>query len=286
MNQTDPTTVVLYLPAISARYLRFLKQYEGGHLRVLGPKVLDKISDEVPYVGTKGRDLWALTPSQVAVIVVSLGIFKTVRVLDSFTGFLKREPNIVMPDDDVSLAVNDRFLVGYPYVRFVSSRLRYDKMASFSEEPPAHLFSVTTEEMHGDMMSCAYKWSKKSFDWWRQIGAVLARDGEFLVGTTNKEHPSFIFDIMGDSRTPFNAGEHIDRVLTGHAERAVIDIAARRGIPTDGADIYVNTFPCRSCAVSIGQAGIKRLFFATGYSNLEAAETLLARGVELIKVEM
>lgn len=44
-----------------------------------------------------------------------------------------------------------------------------------------------------------------------------------------------------------------------HAERNAIYLAARRGICTEGATLYVPWFACADCARAIIQAGIKRV---------------------------
>lgn len=48
-------------------------------------------------------------------------------------------------------------------------------------------------------------------------------------------------------------------VRTVHAEQNAICQAARRGIPIDGATVYVNMSPCRTCAMLLINAGVKRV---------------------------
>lgn len=45
-----------------------------------------------------------------------------------------------------------------------------------------------------------------------------------------------------------------------HAEENAIINAARNGISTKGADMYVNWFPCAKCAGMIVNSGIRRVF--------------------------
>lgn len=44
-----------------------------------------------------------------------------------------------------------------------------------------------------------------------------------------------------------------------HAERNAIYLAAKRGVCTDGATLYVPWFACADCARAIIQAGVKRV---------------------------
>ena len=50
-----------------------------------------------------------------------------------------------------------------------------------------------------------------------------------------------------------------------HAEMAALSDAAKRGISTAGATMYVNTFPCHICARHIIAAGIERLVYIEPY---------------------
>lgn len=48
-------------------------------------------------------------------------------------------------------------------------------------------------------------------------------------------------------------------IWSDHAERRVIYSAARYGVSTEGATMYVSWFPCVECAKAISQSGIKRI---------------------------
>ena len=134
-------------------------------------------------------------------------------------------------------------------------------------------------------MDSAASAAERSPDWWRQVGAVLARDGKIILTAYNTHLPSEqMAYVCGDPRSNFNAGEHIDASLAIHAEIAILAEAARRGIITEGCDLYVTTFPCPPCANAWANAGIKRLFYRGGYSLVAGAEALRSRGVELFTV--
>lgn len=46
-----------------------------------------------------------------------------------------------------------------------------------------------------------------------------------------------------------------------HSEVDAICMAAKVGVNTDGADIYVTRYPCESCAKAIVAAGIKNVYY-------------------------
>ncbi len=80
-----------------------------------------------------------------------------------------------------------------------------------------------------------------------------------------------------------------------HAECDAIADAAKAGISTDNSDMYMNWFPCASCAKSVVQAGIARLHCNqesyearkddARYEFAESMEILLEGGVEVIWME-
>ena len=59
-----------------------------------------------------------------------------------------------------------------------------------------------------------------------------------------------------------------------HAEANAIAQAAKHGILTDGASIYVTLEPCLSCLKLIISAGIKEVFYETSFNS---GESLLIR---------
>jgi len=66
-----------------------------------------------------------------------------------------------------------------------------------------------------------------------------------------------------------------------HAEENVIINAARQGISTVGAWLFVNGEPCKLCARRMVQSGIARVIYEPcGYPS-GGAEVLMANGVEV-----
>ncbi|MDD6153453.1 MAG: deoxycytidylate deaminase [Candidatus Avelusimicrobium sp.] len=52
-----------------------------------------------------------------------------------------------------------------------------------------------------------------------------------------------------------------------HAEQNAISFAAKNGIATQGADVYVTWSPCVHCAKVIVSAGIKKVFYKNTYDR-------------------
>ena len=72
--------------------------------------------------------------------------------------------------------------------------------------------------------------------------------------------------------------EHCMRTI--HAEQNAICQAAKRGVSLDGATIYCKLAPCRTCAMLLIAAGIKRVVAEYRYhAGGEAEEMLRTAGV-------
>lgn len=95
------------------------------------------------------------------------------------------------------------------------------------------------------------QWSK---DRSRKIGAVIVRDREIITTGFNGMPRGINDDVEARHERPEKYHWFI------HAEANAIINAARQGKSTLNGDIYVNLFPCDTCAGFIVQAGIKRVF--------------------------
>ena len=270
-------TVVAYIPALHRGYIDFFKKYRG-RLFILGEDFLHRI----PRLE---RDIRALTPIEVKAAVHALGIFSEVKVLDKENiSELRAADPIIMPDELVSREFREVHLKDAK-VEFVSVFLRWDKQISQAEfvVPPDRV--ISQNEFDREMIGKTSELAKKSPDWWRQLGAIVVRDGKVLVEDYNKMVSEYAPNVFGDPRSDFNAGERYDLVKTIHAEAGTIAEAAKKGIPLEGASMYVTVFPCPVCAKSIAYAGIKKVYYEKGYSVLDAEDVLRGAGVEIVLVK-
>ena len=145
---------------------------------------------------------------------------------------------------------------------------------------------ITVAELSRELLGRAEAIAGRSSDWWRQVGAVAARDGRVLGCAWNRHHPTeYAPYLSGDPRDAFERGVRADLSTAIHAEAALIAGAARDGTSLAGADLYTTTFPCPACARLIAEAGFLRCFFAGQYSVLDGEQTLRARGISLIWVD-
>ncbi|NWH05134.1 deoxycytidylate deaminase [Desulfobacter latus] len=122
----------------------------------------------------------------------------------------------------------------------------------------------------------------------RKVGAVLVKDKRILCSGYNGApsqvpHCSETGCLRKQRKVP--SGEKHELCRGVHAEQNVIIQAAYHGISVAGADLYCTTRPCSICAKMIINAGIKRVFFKTGYEDPLSLEMFAQAGVELIRLD-
>jgi dCMP deaminase len=96
----------------------------------------------------------------------------------------------------------------------------------------------------------------------KHVGAVIVRDKMILATGYNGslrgiEHCDDVGHLMEDGHC----------VRTVHAEANAIVQAARNGMRTDAASIYVTASPCFACFKLIANAGIGRIVFGEFYRD-------------------
>ncbi len=274
-------TLIAYIPVIHSGHSKLFEECRGSCCYLVDPPTLGFI-EKFPYLGRETR---ALDVHTMQSLVQSMDYFDSVEVLSvEHISAIKESQNIVMADEDATRWFAQEYLHEVD-VQFKSWFLRWDWDNAPAKEVVVPDVCVSKLKFDKDIIKLAYGYSERSSDWWRQIGAVVVKDGEVIYWGYNEHSPSpHTPYINGDTRTPFLAGQHIDLTSAGHAEAKIIAHAAGLKGGLDGSWIYVTTFPCPGCAISIINAGIKRVYFCEGYSLAHAAENLKACGVEIIQV--
>jgi dCMP deaminase len=273
--------LIAFVPVLHAGYLEFFRNNVCSSLYLIDKSLYGEFEQLT-------REIRALSPSDMSLAISPFRIFKDVfiadlKILELINSDSKWE--ICMPDEDICHHIADKYLFNHT-VRFESVFLRYDMPKTFQLHPVDDDRIVEVTEMDRELIDMAYSVVNRSPDWWRQVGAVLVKDGQILDVAYNKhlpsEHTCYAF---GDPRNNFVPGEHLDISCAHHAERAMISRnSARGGVSTEGASIYVTTFPCQPCAFDIVAAKIGKVYYAEGYSSLQSQEIFKLEGIEIIRV--
>ena len=120
-----------------------------------------------------------------------------------------------------------------------------------------------------------------------EVGAVIVRDGRAISWGYNGAPPGAPHCDENDhgwDNVP------IDNVYKGlgcrnatHAEANALAFAARQGISTDGATLYVTVSPCEVCSRLLIAAGIVRVCYDELYRDSTGLDLLDNSGVEIVR---
>lgn len=136
-------------------------------------------------------------------------------------------------------------------------------------------------------MDIAYLASTRSSCLSRQVGAVIVKD-KHIVSTgyngpaSGVKHCKELGGCIRRSQPDYISGAHLELCPASHAEQNAIAFAARYGISTDKAIMYITDFPCKTCINSIVNSGIKKIIYAGKY-NAELTKRIIKESG--IKVE-
>ncbi|KKW35822.1 hypothetical protein A2852_00750 [Candidatus Adlerbacteria bacterium RIFCSPHIGHO2_01_FULL_54_23] len=275
-NSAVNKALVAYVPALHAGYLAFFNKHPRVPIFVLGKSFIDAF----PRLN---RDLRALAPIEIVQALASLGFTATVLEI-SDAEIAPQFETVILPDEDVSRDFAEKYLTGKDIV-FENIFLRWDGRRPDVQKDVSPDRVTSTEELDREFMRKAVVESQKSPDWWRQIGAVLVKDGKIFLSAHTQHFPSdHALDIFGTPRSNYDWGQRPDVYIAMHSEAGVVAQAAREGVSTAGALLYTSTFPCMNCAFLIARAGIRKVFYKEGYSNLDSEGVLKSADVEIIFV--
>ena len=282
--------LLLYLPVIHSGYEGFLARHaDAAEILLLG-------SGFTAAYPSLAKDIRALPPARAAEYLRRAGRADLrrdgpaapVRVVepDDLAAAVTGDP-LVLPDEEIMRDIVARYhLDAGRTVVFDRTFLRWDRDWATAKTPVSFDGEITVAELSRELLGRAEAIAGRSSDWWRQVGAVAARDGRVLGCAWNRHHPTeYAPYLSGDPRDAFERGVRADLSTAIHAEAALIAGAARDGTSLAGADLYTTTFPCPACARLIAEAGFLRCFFAGQYSVLDGEQTLRAGGVGLIWVD-
>ena len=286
MTERAPATesqgaVMMYMPALHAGYLKFIEKQAQDNVYLLDEDLLK----EVPALE---RDVRAVQPAQMteALQAVLAPSQRRVQLLGKRAlGMLPDNMRITMPDEEISHEVAENHLELHT-VTFEPVFLRWDRQITAHEHIISPDRTVSVEDFDREAISIARKAAEKSPDWWRQVGAAIAKDGEITYVGYNEQMPCKDYGIntFGDPKSNFGPGEAIELSKSIHAEASLIAQAAKEGTELEGSSMYVTTFPCPACARLLSTAGINKVYYQDGYSVMDAEDVLKAADIEIVRV--
>jgi dCMP deaminase len=121
----------------------------------------------------------------------------------------------------------------------------------------------------------------------RSVGAIIVKDKRILTTGYNGA-PSGIRHCLevGCLREQLNvaSGERHELCRGIHAEQNAIIQAAFHGVSIKDSALFCTNLPCSICAKMIINAGIKKIYYLTGYADAISEDMLREAAVEIIKM--
>jgi len=136
-------------------------------------------------------------------------------------------------------------------------------------------------------MDIAHLVAKRSTCRRRAVGALLVKDKRILTTGYNGA-PTGIKHCLdiGCLREELNvaSGERHELCRGIHAEQNAIIQAALHGVSIKDASLFCTNQPCSICAKMIINAGIKAIYYHSGYADSLAMDLLGEAGVKIKKL--
>lgn len=277
-------TVIAYVPVLHKGYLRFFDEHSSAdQIFILSSEVLSEFDH-------LRKDVRSLPPEDVVTGLTAIRPKLTPKVSLLTPAELQKlqtsEVSLIMPDEDIMHELATKYFPDQD-VAYSTVFLRWDSSTSLKHRDVTADQTVTVTEFDKQMAEYAQTLSQKSADWWRQVGAVIVKDGKIIAQAHNHHVPleqQPYFD--GDPRGNFHKGQHIDLSTAIHAEAEAVAQAAKAGESLEGAVAYVTTFPCPYCAKLLAYTGLKTVYFSEGYAMVDGESILKANGIQIVKVEL
>lgn len=272
--------VFAYIPVVHKQVLEFLETQKGLEIWLLDNEIGKK---ENVYLE---RDARALPATAIKLELEAHG-FSSIRVVDpaQLADYSKGVDTLVIPEDEIIRFFIEKYVPDIS-IEAINIFIRWTQKLSTTEFEIPKGRTVTEEGFAKDLIADLENEAQKSPDWWRQIASAVVKEGRVVAVAHNKHYPSaHALSINGDPRSNLDAGQGPGIYTSIHSEAAVIAQCAREGVSTKGADIYVTTFPCPTCARSLVEAGFKTVYYKKGYSLLDAENILDDAGIEIVLVQ-
>lgn len=137
-------------------------------------------------------------------------------------------------------------------------------------------------------LGIAHLYAKRSKAKRKQVGACLVTPDGVVLGGYNGTPSGW--DNTCEETLPDGSLRTKTSVL--HAEHNCILKAAREGVSTKGATIYITLQPCQLCSAMLAQAGILRIVYSEDYESASqpsqqgnATLDLSLNGIEVERIE-
>jgi dCMP deaminase len=121
------------------------------------------------------------------------------------------------------------------------------------------------------------------------VGAIIVKDKQILSTGYNGapsgiRHCSEVGCLRDRLKVPSGQRHELCRGI--HAEQNAIIQAAYHGVSIKGATLFCTNLPCSICAKMIINAGIKKIYYRSGYADEMSAEMFTEACIEVIQINI
>jgi dCMP deaminase len=271
-------SLLLHIPVLHSGYIKLFEKYDGKI------KSVYIFNEDLVLELSEYKEIRAIDPKTIVKMIKSLDFSFQVKLLSKMNLKNISKSKLIISKD----AISKKFLKKYlpnKKVDFEEVYLRWDEGNVQSPNPP-YYDAESDSKFDKDMMAKAKMTGSSSTDWWRRVGCVVVKNKKVIITSFNRHFPQNDSQyIDGDPRDFIKAGRLGFLASSAHAEQMAIAIAAEKGKSLKGADMYVSTYPCPTCAKLMSVAGIKKCFFVGGNAYLDVEAVFKSSGLKAILVK-
>jgi len=271
-------SLLLHIPVLHAGYLRLFEKYNSQIKKIY------IIDEDLSSKLSEFKEIRAVSSKDIVKMIKSLGYSFTIKLITDKNLESLKDEELIVSNDPVTLGFIKKYFPNKKY-DLDEVYLRWNEGNVASPNPP-HYDSETSSKFDVKMMEKAEKVGGESTDWWRRVGTVVVKNKKVLMTSFNAHFPENDTQYKeGDPRDFIKAGQLGFLASSAHSEQMAIAKAAKIGKSLKGADMYVSTYPCPTCAKLMATAGIKKCFFRGGNSYLDVEKVFKSTGLKAILVK-
>ena len=287
MGEHNTTIAIAYIPVLHRGYQNFVDIVVSKgttHLYLIGDSILST-HDELDYINRKDR-IRALDVADMRKVIRALTDIPVSILEESTVKEISANVSVTVlaPDEDISRFILETYFKDCQ-AEYVPVFLRWHRDNTGETKEVEESYKISKDTFDKEVIDTVTNEGAKSFDWWRQVGAAIVKDGVVIALTCNKHMPDLQYpNVFGDPRSLTKRGVDINVTTSAHAEGTLIAEAAKKGVSLQGAWLYVTDFPCPYCARIIAKSGITKVYFKNGYAVLDGGDFLKQEGIEVVRV--
>lgn len=182
------------------------------------------------------------------------------------------------------------------FYEIIKHNLKYKLISPFASKKEALAYekqikqkltplNTKTRQKYSDkkLMNFTRHIAKQSFDYTFQTGAVLAKNGQFLLAACNRVMPyqTAMLHLGSSKEKHLGPPQDLNYYDTNHAEVEIILQALKNKIDLSKTTLYINLLPCPVCARMLARSPIAKIIYRHDHSHGYGFRMLESAGKKL-----